>query len=58
MAKRGSQLPQIKPVGRAALNPPHPHRDADLVFIMENWPQMLGTARLTPRQAYEQTPKQ
>ena len=28
MGKRGPQLPRIKPVGRAALNPPHPHRNS------------------------------
>lgn len=44
MSKRGPQLPRIQPVGRAALNPPHPHRDADLAYIMENWPQIASAA--------------
>ncbi len=39
MAGRGSQLSGIQPVGSAALNPPHPHRDGDLAYIMENWPR-------------------
>ena len=43
MTKRGPQLPRIKPVGRAALNPPHPHWDGDLAYIMENWPQRETT---------------
>lgn len=58
MTKRGPQLPKVKPVGRAALNPPHPHRDGDLAYIMpetapcrgfstghavENWPQRETT---------------
>ena len=44
MGKRGPQLPRIQPVGRAALNPPHPHRDGDLAYIMENWPQIASAA--------------
>jgi hypothetical protein len=44
MSKRGLQLPRIKPVGRAALNPLHPHRDGDLVYIMVNWPQIASAA--------------
>ena len=47
MSKGSPQLPRIQPVGRAALNPPPPHRDGDLAYIMpettghavENWPQ-------------------
>lgn len=31
-------------MGRAALNPPHPHRDGDLAYIMENWPQIASAA--------------
>lgn len=50
MSKRGPQLPRIQPVGRAALNPPHPHRDGDLAYGMseraghawENWPQIAS----------------
>ncbi len=41
MSKGRPQLPRVKPVGRAALNPPHPHWDDDLAYIMENWPQMI-----------------
>ena len=52
MSKRGPQLPRVKPVGRAALNPPHPHRDGDLAYSMpgtaghavENWPQIASAA--------------
>ncbi len=44
MTKRGPQLPKVKAVGRAALNPPHPHRDSDLAYIMENWPQIASAA--------------
>ncbi len=44
MTKRGPQLPKIKAVGRAALNPPHPHRDSDLAYIMENWSQIASAA--------------
>ncbi len=51
MTKRGPQLPRIQPVGRAAVNPPHPHRDGDLAYGMpetaghawENWPQRETT---------------
>ena len=44
MSKGRPQLPRVKPVGRAALNPPHPHRDGDLAYIMENWPQIASAA--------------
>ena len=44
MSKGHPQLPRIKPVGRAAVNPPHPHRDGDLAYIMENWPQIASAA--------------
>ena len=44
MSKRGPQLPRIQPVGRAALNPPHPQRDGDLAYSMENWPQIASDA--------------
>jgi len=43
MSKGHPQLPRVKPVGRAALHPPHPHRDSDLAYIMENWPQRETT---------------
>jgi len=45
MSKGRPQLPRIQPVGRAALNQPHPHRDGDLAYIMENWPQIASAAR-------------
>lgn len=51
MSKGRPQLPRIQPAGRATLNPPHPHRDGDLAYIMpetaghavENWPQRETT---------------
>ncbi len=44
MSKGRPQLSRIQPVGRAALNSPHPHRDGDLAYIMENWPQIASSA--------------
>jgi hypothetical protein len=44
MSKGRPQLPRIQPVGRATRNPPHPHRDGDLAYIMENWPQIASAA--------------
>ena len=52
MSKGHPQLPRIKPAGRAAYSPPHPHRDGDLAYGMpetaghawENCPQIASAA--------------
>jgi len=46
MSKGRPQLPRIQPAGRATLNPPHPHRDGDLAYIM---PETAGTLWRTGR---------
>lgn len=40
----GRHQRQIKPVCRAAFNPPRPRPDGDLAYIRENWPQIASAA--------------